>query len=185
MRTRLEYNIETLNEWFKLMFEADPNAHISLKSSKFMHLIMNNATKKNYIIFDNAGGCAFDIWEVRNKEAVEEMLKTIGTNLVYGTVINGKAELAEHQKTHPHWNIQALMRRKHLEELKRKYVGKKVEVTFYAGYDFPDLKDKDIRVVDVDDNEMCSLEVDGKPYKHRLGIGGEVNLIVDQTPIEK
>ena len=52
-------------------------------------------------------------------------------------------------------------------------IGCKAKVNFAASLDFPDLRDKDLTILSID-NGMCVVEVDGKPYEHTLGLKGEL-----------
>lgn len=47
------------------------NQHFTTKTAMFVHEILNGCTK-DYIFFDNAGGCIFDIWTNGIKEIIKD-----------------------------------------------------------------------------------------------------------------
>lgn len=123
----MKYTIENdLKKWFKYIIEANPNGHISLRTSKLMNDIINNRNTKNYIIFDNAGGCVFDIHEVKDSDSIDIFIKHIGSYLVIGTVRNGISKLSDEQLRNPHYSICRYL--EHLEIKKRTKLFKNKEV---------------------------------------------------------
>ena len=101
--------IETLKEWVAAMTKANPNGHVNLRTADYIRKLFNDELK-NAIVFDNAGGMDFVIWEFKTKEEVEGFLGEVSMDdyLIYGHVKNGVQTLTEYQKNYPHWNIQKL-----------------------------------------------------------------------------
>ena len=55
-------------------------------------------------------------------------------------------------------------------------VGRKATLNKVALWDFPDLTGKTVTILSVEDS-MCTVEVDGKEYGHKLGWKGELLLV--------
>jgi hypothetical protein len=184
MRTRAEYNIKDLYEWFDLMFESNPDAHISMKTANFMHLIRTKATRKSYIVFDNAGGMAFSIWEM-DEDKIDLFVEQLGIQNYYGKVVKGKAILADHQKKYPHWDIQNLLNRRHFQKIKDEHLNKTAYLKEdHSSFGLEDLKGKPLKIIDITKDMYCRVLVDGKKYKKMLGLGYDIELEVNQALIE-
>jgi len=180
----IDYNVETLYDWFKIVLEAKPDAKISLRTAHYMNLIMNKATTKNYLVFDNSGGMLFDILKIDNESDFEPFIKQLGVENFFGKVIKGKASLSEYQKNHPHWEIQSYLRKKKVKYLNDKFKGKFVKVKKYVGLDLASIKGKKIKILNIEEHGFCSIEVDGKKHDTQLGIFGELDPEVNLTLIE-
>lgn len=99
----------TLEDWLKAMIETTPNKLISLRTHKNLDIILDGESKKNFVVFDNAGGCQFCIWEFDTKEEAEKMIASFKKYLVFGWVFDGISELSPYQKSDGglHWDLQS------------------------------------------------------------------------------
>ena len=64
-----------------------------------------------------------------------------------------------------------------IKSLSEVLVNKKAKVNYYAGCDFPTLKDVVVTIFKVDENGFCSVVANGKEFEHKLGFPGELNLV--------
>ena len=163
------FEIDNLNHWFKLMIKACQKENISFKSMEYMNLIMKGATKKNFVIFDNSGGVVFDIWELDDPDKIEPFIESVGKHLVHGYVKKGKGFLTDHEKDHPNWRLNKYLNNKEVEDFKKKYKGFTFtfneslrNVMLNSFFDFPK---GNIKILDVDHNRYCTIEVDGKEIR--------------------
>ena len=105
---------KTLEEFFNLMLNyGDDYKKISLKTAKHIFEIMNGS-KDSYMVFDNAGGMAFDVWKM-DKENINAWLNSkdsLRDDLIFGYVIEGKTQLHEYQLKYPSWLICEAVERK-------------------------------------------------------------------------
>lgn len=100
--------MDTLEDWLTAMVEHNPNKRITLKTSMLLNEILSgNKQKMNLVVFDNAGGMPFTIWDFKSEKDIRGFmtLDTICEDLLFGFVINGEPILCEHQKKHPHRDL--------------------------------------------------------------------------------
>ena len=98
--------IDTLKEWLTIMSGDAPDKHINLRTAMNMQKLFNNELK-NAVVFDNAGGMQFTIWEFKTKEEAEgfKALDTFRDDLIFGWVLDGEQTLNQYQKEFTHWDI--------------------------------------------------------------------------------
>jgi len=100
--------METLEEWLTIMAKHNSDKRINLKTSMLMTEILNgNPNKMNLVVFDNAGGMQFSIWDFDTEEDARGFmaLDTFREDLIFGYVINGVSILCEYQRKYPHWDL--------------------------------------------------------------------------------
>lgn len=102
--------IKTLKDWINAMSKYNPSGHVNLRTANNMTKLFNDELV-HAVVFDNAGGMKFDIWDFKSKEEVEGFLAldTFRDDLIFGHVIDGVQTLSEYQKEFLHWDIDQKM----------------------------------------------------------------------------
>ena len=89
----------------------------------------------------------------------------------------------DHQLTNPHWDIQRYLRVLKAKELKAKFIGKKVKISndFHMA-SFRDFENKDIEVLDIDQDQMCTISINGEKYKNTIALRSGWNIELVSEP---
>ena len=101
--------LETLKDWLHAMCSGNGDGRINAKTGMNMNRILNDETF-NGVVFDNAGGMMFAIWEFDSPEKVEDFIAYDGfrEDLIFGYIKDGVQTLCEYQKEYPNWNIKPI-----------------------------------------------------------------------------
>ncbi len=59
----------------------------------------------------------------------------------------------------------------------KNFIGKKAKLNIPASFDFPELRNKELKILSVDKEGMCLVEVDGEEFPHKIGLKGELVLM--------
>lgn len=98
--------ITTLERWLTVMAETNPDSRINMKTARLMNDILNG-TDKHLVVFDNAGGMPFSIWDFKSEADLKGFMNmdTLNESLIFGYVTGGVSTLSQWQIDHPHWDL--------------------------------------------------------------------------------
>jgi len=101
--------LETLKDWINEMYRGNRDGRVNIKTAMIINKIFNDE-KINAVVFDNAGGMMFDIWEFDTLDKVNKFMASdvFGEDLVFGYVKDGVQTLCEYQRKYPNWNIRPI-----------------------------------------------------------------------------
>lgn len=154
--------LNTLEEFFHAYLNNEETSNISNRTINRLLQIQNRVKDKYFVVFDNAGGCAFDIIEVSGKKEINSTIDFLNEKysgeIIIGHYINGISFLAENQKTRPHSCVIKYLRKKEVEELNIEYQGKRVKYGLYID------RNTYGKVIKIDENLSFHIEPEDKKY---------------------